>query len=86
MTTATRIQPSVHITGTPGVGTMAVVALRDSGFRPDDALRGGEINEVETDPSMRKASTTAGVGLLAMSVLSAFGYLIAVKGVVGAPG
>ena len=82
MTTATRIQPSVHITGTPGVGTMAVVARRDSGFRPDDALRGGEINEVETDPSMRKASTTAGGGLLAMAVLSAFGYLIAVKGLV----
>ena len=31
--------------------------------------------------SIRKASTTAGVGLLAMSVLSAFGYLVAVKGV-----
>ncbi len=35
-----------------------------------------------TNRSVRKASTTAGVGLLAMSVLSAFGYLFAVKGVV----
>ena len=31
--------------------------------------------------SIRKASTTAGVGLLALPVLSAFGYLVAVKGV-----
>jgi hypothetical protein len=32
--------------------------------------------------SIRKASTTAGVGLLLMSVLSAFGYRVAVKGLV----
>jgi hypothetical protein len=38
-----------------------------------------------TKRSVRKASTFAGVGLLTMSVVSAFGYLVAVKGLV-APG
>jgi hypothetical protein len=43
----------------------------------------GEVNGLaETSRSVRKASTTAGVALLAMSVLSAFGYLVAVKGAV----
>ena len=43
----------------------------------------GEVNRLaETSHSVRKASTTAGVALLAMSVLSAFGYLFAVKGLV----
>jgi hypothetical protein len=36
----------------------------------------------DADQSIRNASTTAGVGLLLMSVLSAFGYLVAVKGLV----
>ena len=36
----------------------------------------------DTDRSVRKASITAGVGLVLMSALSAFGYLIAVKGLV----
>ena len=56
---------------------MSVVG-HDLGSPPDEALRGG----AETNHSIRKASTTAGVGLLAMSVLSAFGYLVAVKGLV----
>jgi uncharacterized protein DUF4386 len=34
----------------------------------------------ETNRSIRKASTAAGVGLLVMSVLSALGYLVAIKG------
>ncbi|MGP8208794.1 MAG: DUF4386 domain-containing protein [Acidimicrobiales bacterium] len=38
-----------------------------------------------TSRSVRRASAFAGLGLLAMSVLSAFGYLVAVKGLV-APG
>ena len=43
------------------------------------------IRPLGTDRSVRRASTFAGVGLLAMSVLSALGYLVAVKGLV-APG
>ena len=43
-----------------------------------DALRVGEVNRLrEMSHSVRKASTTAGAALLAMSVLSAFGYLLA---------
>ncbi len=46
-------------------------------------LREGEVHRLaEANQSIRKASTTAGVGLLAMSVLSAVGYLVAVKGLV----
>jgi hypothetical protein len=36
----------------------------------------------DANRSIRQASTIAGVGLLLMSVLSAFGYLVAVKGLV----
>jgi len=36
----------------------------------------------DTNRSIRQATTIAGVGLLLMSVLSAFGYLVAVKGLV----
>jgi len=38
--------------------------------------------DAEASQVVRKAGTTAGVGLLLMSVLSAFGYLVAVKGLV----
>ena len=59
------------------------VARHDLVAPPVDALRVGELNRLaETSHSVRKASTTAGAALLAMSVLSAFGYLFAVKGLV----
>jgi len=37
---------------------------------------------IDANRSIRKASITAGVGLLLMSALAAFGYLVAVKGLV----
>ena len=82
MTKATLTRPTDPRTASLGAG-MASVAGHDLGSPPDEALREGEINRLaETNHSIRKASTTAGVGLLAMSVLSAFGYLVAVKGLV----
>jgi uncharacterized protein DUF4386 len=49
----------------------------------DDVLRGdGNSSLADTSRSIPTATTAAGVGLLAMSVLSAFGYLVAVKGLV----
>jgi hypothetical protein len=59
------------------------MARHDIDSPPDCVLREGRINGLaEMSHSIRKASTTAGVGLLAMSVLSAFGYLVAIKGLV----
>jgi hypothetical protein len=59
------------------------MARHGLGSPPDDVLREGRINGLaEANRSIRKASATAGVGLLAMSVLSALGYLVAVKGLV----
>jgi hypothetical protein len=59
------------------------MARSDIDSPPDYVLREGRINGLaETSHSIRKASTTAGVGLLAMAALSAFGYLVAVKGLV----
>jgi hypothetical protein len=75
MTKATLTRPTDPRTASLGAGTMTV-AGHDLGSPPDGGLRGG----AETNHSIRTASTTAGVGLLAMSVLSAFGYLVAVKG------
>ena len=77
MKTATLTRPKDPKTASLGAGTMSV-AGHDLGSPPDEALRGA----AETNNSIRKASATAGVGLLAMSVLSAFGYLVAVKGLV----
>jgi hypothetical protein len=77
MKTATLTRPTDPRTASLDAGTVTV-AGHDLGSPPDDALRGG----AETNRSIRKSSTTAGVGLLAMSVLSAFGYLVAVKGLV----
>jgi hypothetical protein len=77
MTTATLTRPMEPTTASLGAGTMALPG-HDLGSTPDEGLRGVG----ETQHSMRRASTTAGVGLLAMSVLSAFGYLVAVKGLV----
>jgi hypothetical protein len=82
MTKATLTRPTDPRTASLGAGTMSV-AGHDLGSPPDEALRGSEIHRPsETSHSIRKASTTAGVGLLTMSVLSAFGYLVAVKGLV----
>jgi len=77
MTNATLTRPTDLRTASLGAGTMAV-AGHDLGPASAQALRGG----AETNHSIRTASTLAGVGLLAMSVLSAFGYLVAVKGLV----
>jgi hypothetical protein len=77
MKTATLTRPTDPRTASLDAGTMSVPG-HDFGSQSDEALRRG----TETNHSIRKASTTAGVGLLAMSVLSAFGYLVAVKGLV----
>ena len=54
-----------------------------TGTAPEDALRlAGVDRPADADRSIRKASITAGVGLLVMSALSGFGYLFAVKGLV----
>ena len=77
MKTATLTMPTDPRSESLGAGTMPL-AGHELGSQPDEASRGG----AETSHSIRKSSTTAGVGLLAMSVLSAFGYLVAVKGLV----
>ena len=80
MTTATPTRTTDLRTATLDAGATSV-AGHDLGSPPDEALREGEIHRLSVAKrSIRKASTTAGVGLLAMSVLSAFGYLVAVKG------
>ncbi len=83
MTRATLTRPTdPTTTASLGEGTMSV-ARHDLGSAPDDSLPGGDIKRrAEANHSIRKASTTAGVGLLLMSVLSAFGYVVAVKGLV----
>ena len=77
MTRATLTRPTDPRTPSLGAGTVSV-AEHGLGSPPDEALR----RRAEKNHSIRTASTTAGVGLLAMSVLSAFGYLVAVKGLV----
>ena len=74
MTTATLTRTTDLRTASLDARTTSV-AGHDLGSPPDEGLRGG----AETH-SIRTVSTIAGVGLLAMSVLSAFGYLVAVKG------
>jgi hypothetical protein len=82
MKTATLIRPTDTRTASLGAGTVTV-AGHDPGSPTHEALLEGEINRLSVvNRSIRNASTTAGVGLLAMSVLSAFGYLVAVKGLV----
>jgi hypothetical protein len=82
MKTTTLNRPTGPTTASLGTGTMSV-ARHDLGSPPDHAGRGGEIDRfAETVQSIRQASTIAGVGLVAMSVLSAFGYLVAVKSLV----
>ena len=77
MTKATLPRPTEQRTATLGARTRAV-GDHVLGTAPLEVLRGG----ADTNRSVRKASTTAGVGLLVMSVLSVFGYLVAVKGLV----
>lgn len=74
MSRATLTRPTDPRTASLGAGTMARPG-HDLESPPDEALRG----VAETKHSIRTASTIAGVGLLAMSVLSGFGYLVAVK-------
>ena len=82
MKTATPHRPTGPTAPSLGAYTMSV-PRHDLGSPPVDALRVGELNRLaETSKSVRKASTTAAAALLAMSVLSAFGYLVAVKGLV----
>ena len=82
MTRATLIRPTSPTTAVPGAGTMSATR-HDLGSAPEDVLRRDEISRhANVDRSVRKASTIAGIGLLFMSVLSAIGYLVAVKGLV----
>jgi len=82
MKTATLNRSTDPTTPSLGAGTTSV-ARRGFGSPPDDVLRDVETHRLaEANRSIRKASTTAGVGLLAMSVLSALGYLVAVNGLV----
>lgn len=78
MTRATLTRPTDLTTGVPGAGTMSVA--HDLVSPTDNASDEGERNELRE--ASRRPITIAGVGLLAMSVLSAFGYLVAVKGLV----
>jgi len=80
MTRATLNRPTDPTTGF--AETMKVIARNDV-TTPEGALGAGQIDRaMHATPSIRKASTMAGLGLLLMSVLSAFGYLVAVKGLV----
>jgi|SRR5271165_5340697 len=82
MKTATLNRPTDPTTPSFGAGTTSV-AQYGLGSPPDDVLREGEIDRLaEANQSIRKASTMAGVGLLAMSLFSALGCLVAVKGLV----
>lgn len=82
MTRATLTRPTHLTTASLHTGTKSV-AGHDFGSPPDDTLRGSDIHRLaKANQSIRQASTIAGVGLLAMSVLSAVGYLLAVKGLV----
>ena len=77
MTNATLPRPTNPRTASLGTSTMTL-ASHNLRTAPVEAHQEG----AETNRSVRKACTTAGVGLLVMSVLSAFGYLVAVKGLV----
>jgi hypothetical protein len=63
--------------------TIKAIRQNEGVTTPLGSLPMGGINRrSDTTESIRKASCTAGVGLLLMTVLSAFGYLVAVKGLV----
>jgi hypothetical protein len=66
-----------------GAETMEALVHVEDATTPEDVVRLAEIDKpADAHRSIRKVSFTAGVGLLFMSVLSAFGYLVAVKGLV----
>jgi hypothetical protein len=75
MTTATPTRTTDLRTASLDAGTTSL-AGHDLESPPNEGLRG----VAETNRSIRKAGSIAGFGLLAMSALSAFGYLVAVKG------
>ena len=80
MTRATLTRPTDPTTASLRTSPNSV-AQHGLGSPPEVVLSEGEIHRLaEADRSIRKAGATAGVGLLVMSVLSAFGYLVAVKG------
>ena len=82
MTRATLTRPTDATTASVGTGTM-LAARHQRGSAPAGALGGSEVHRpAKANQSIRLASTVAGIGLLAMSVLSAVGYLMAVKGLV----
>ena len=78
MTRATLTRPTDPTTAFLRTGPM-LMARHDIDSPSDDVL---PERHHETNQAIRKASTIAGVGLLLMSVLSGFGYLVAVKGLV----
>ncbi|MGP8063196.1 MAG: DUF4386 domain-containing protein [Acidimicrobiales bacterium] len=81
MTRATLNRPTNPTTG--GAESMKAIVRNEDATTPENVLRRGEINRpADANQSIRKASTTAGVGLLLMSALSTFGYLVAVRGLV----
>src|ERR1039457_7685089 len=66
-----------------GAETMEALVHVEDATTPEDVVRLAEIDKpADAHRSIRKVSFTAGVGLLFMSVISAFGYLVAVKGLV----
>jgi hypothetical protein len=82
MTRATLTRPTNQTAVSAGAGT-APPARPEGQSAPNAGRRGSEIPTPATaNQSTRQASTIAGVALLAMSVLSAVGYLLAVKGLV----
>src|SRR5271165_5707288 len=83
MNRATLNRPTESTPTTAGAETTKAIVQDEYGTAPGDVLRLAEIDTpAERNRSIRKASITAGVGLLLMSALSGFGYLVAVKGLV----
>jgi hypothetical protein len=82
MTNSTLIQAAEPTTGS--LPATLSVSSRNLGCRPDGTRQVGDIDGLgeAARTTIRHAGITAGAALLAMSVLSAFGYLIAVKGLV----
>jgi len=75
------MQTTIHAAG--DAETMKVIVQDDGVMASFDSLPMGEMDRLsDAEQSIRNASTTAGVGLLLMSALSAFGYVVAIKGLV----
>jgi len=81
MTTPTLNRPTNPTAG--GAETKQAIIQDEDATTPVDIHRRGDFDKTASaNQSVRKASTTAGVGLLLMAGLSALGYLVAVKGLV----